>query len=455
MRLGITAGLVLITCMVMLTAPAQADDADIRTTRQAGDGSRVEYYLDGVYACFSPQDRPYQGSACDSLIAAIAAKEAAEKPCMEAEALELQTANANVLYFKAGRFERSRNFTTARKYYEALIERFPSDDFATRANDILFALARGERGVQWDAEVCQQQPHIEQAFATARAAAEAAAGAVAEAERLREQHAVQPAAPPPPAPKTTAPADPRTLPPGSVFRDCGDCPEMVVIPSGEFFMGSPKDEPKRANDEGPVHRVKFADRFAAGRYEVTFAEWDACVAQGGCGGYRPGDEGWGRGRRPVINVSWDAAQTYVQWLSRKTGQRYRLLSEAEWEYAARAGTTTPFSTGDTITTDQANFDGNGVDRGKTIEVGSFRPNRFGLYDMHGNVWEWVEDCGNSSYGGSLRNGRAWLSIDCPSRVLRGGSWLDDPNYVRLAVRYRYDVGNRNNYNGFRLARTVF
>ncbi len=154
-------------------------------------------------------------------------------------------------------------------------------------------------------------------------------------------------APPPAVPTTTAAATtPRA---GERFRDCATCPEMVVIPAGAFQMGSPPGEKERVSDEGPQQRIAIA-AFAAGRYEVTFAEWDACAAAGGCGSYRPSDEGWGRGSRPVINVSWQHAQSYVTWLSGQTRQRYRLLTEAEWEYAARAGTVTPFSTGAQIST---------------------------------------------------------------------------------------------------------
>ena len=236
------------------------------------------------------------------------------------------------------------------------------------------------------------------------------------------------------------------------FRDCDECPEMAVVPAGSFTMGSPSDEKGRKDTEGPQHRVRIAKPFAVGRYEVTFAEWDACVAEGGCNGHRPGDKGWGRGRRPVINVSWKDAQSYVRWLSRKTGKRYRLLSEAEWEYAARAGTTGAFHTGPTISTHQANYQSQ---RRRTVPVGSFPANGFGLHDVHGNVWEWVEDCWHENYGGAPSDGGAWASGgNCDRRVLRGGSWTDVPRVLRSAYRDWNAAGNRNNVFGFRVARTL-
>jgi len=249
---------------------------------------------------------------------------------------------------------------------------------------------------------------------------------------------------------------------GKKFRDCDACPEMVEVPAGEYMMGSPSSEEGRDDDEGPMHRVRIG-KFAVGVYEVTFAEWDACVTDGGCGGYRPEDEGWGRGRRPVIEVSWEDAQSYVRWLSSKTGERYRLLSESEWEYAARAGTTTAFYFGETISTDQANYDGNFVYGSgaegryleKTAPVGTYPPNAFGLYDMHGNVWEWVQDCGNGSYRGAPNDGSAWESGECVRRVLRGGSWFSYPRFLRSAYRNRYAAGTRfNDVFGFRVARTL-
>ena len=251
---------------------------------------------------------------------------------------------------------------------------------------------------------------------------------------------------------------------GKPFRACETtwCPELVVVPSGSFMMGSPSREAGRYADEGPVHEVTIARPFAVGVYEVTFEEWDACRRGGGCT-HNPDDRGWGRGSRPVINVSWEDAQAYVRWLSRETGKRYRLLSESEWEYVARAGTTGPFHFGSTISTEQANYDGNythgsgrkGEYRRKTVPVGEFPPNAFGLHDVHGNVWEWVEDCWHASYDGAPSDGSAWTSGgDCSRRVLRGGSWDDVPQNLRSANRVRNTTGVRSDYIGFRVARTL-
>ena len=254
----------------------------------------------------------------------------------------------------------------------------------------------------------------------------------------------------------------RRIAPGQEFQECKDCPRMIVVPGGSFMMGSPPDEESRASNENPQHKVTIAKPFGVGKFEVTFAEWDACVAAGGCK-HKPNDHGWGRGKRPVIDVSWNNAKEYVSWLANKTGRPYRLLSEAEWEYAARAGTTTAFSTGRTITTDQANFDGDytyagsakGVYRAKTIEVGSLnKPNAFGLHDMHGNVWEWVEDCYLNTYSGAPTNGRAVADAPSCSRVLRGGSWYYIPRFLRSANRDRDPPDNRNYAVGFRVARTL-
>ena len=244
-------------------------------------------------------------------------------------------------------------------------------------------------------------------------------------------------------------------PPGTTFQDCAQCPEMVVVPSGSFMMGSPESEQARDDDEGPVHRVTIARPFAVGVYEVTFGEWDACVSGGGCGGYRPDDKGWGRGSRPVILVSKEDAKAYVEWLSRKTGEEYRLLSEAEWEYVARAGTTTRYWWGDAIGRNRANCSGCGSRYNLvTAPVGSFSANPFGLHDVHGNVWEWVEDCWNYRYRGAPSDGSAWQMGDCDVRVLRGGSWYNAPWSLRSAERIGDTSGPRDFLVGFRVARTL-
>lgn len=239
---------------------------------------------------------------------------------------------------------------------------------------------------------------------------------------------------------------------GRIFRGCDACPEMVVVPAGTYMMGSEKGY----DDEKPVHQVTFEQPFAVGKYEVTFAEWEACVAGGGCGGYRPDDQGWGRGRRPVINVSWEDAQNYVRWLSEQTGEAYRLLSEAEWEYVARAGATTRYTWGDEIGRNRANcFEcGSRWDYKQTAPVGRFAANALGLHDVHGNVREWVTDCWNESYAGAPSDGRAWKSGGCSSRVQRGGSWFYSPRFLRSALRDWNSAGNRYYDYGFRLARTL-
>ena len=237
---------------------------------------------------------------------------------------------------------------------------------------------------------------------------------------------------------------------------------MVVLPAGEFEMGSNAGEAGHTTEEEPQHRVRIQTAFAAGKYEVTFAEWEACVAAGGCK-HNPRDPGWGRGLHPVVNVSWtDIVEEYLPWLSRTTGRTYRLLTEAEWEYAARSGAEKPFSTGATISSHDANFDGTltyaGGDKGeyrqRTLDVGSFPANAFGLHDLHGNVWEWVADCFFAGYQNAPADGSpAPESSNC-QRVMRGGSWIDGPRVLRAAARGHVPAKTRFIYRGFRVARTL-
>ncbi len=246
--------------------------------------------------------------------------------------------------------------------------------------------------------------------------------------------------------------------PGDVFRDCAECPELVVVPAGTFTMGSPSSERSRSGSEGPQHRVTIPSAFAVGVYEATFSEWDECVLAGGCGEYRPDDGGWGRGSRPVTGVSWEDAQAYVRWLSARTGASYRLLSESEWEYVARAGTRTPYWWGDFRRREnRANCRncGGRWDGARTAPAGSFSPNDFGVHDVLGNVWEWVGDCWHDDYAGAPSDGSWWTrGGDCSRRVLRGGSWLNDFRRLRSAVRERAGARRRVVTVGFRVSRTL-
>jgi formylglycine-generating enzyme required for sulfatase activity len=284
--------------------------------------------------------------------------------------------------------------------------------------------------------------------------------AEAEAKRVTEAAKGKAEAPPDPALSVTPGS-------GKTFRDpladgkpCPMCPEMVMAPAGTFMMGSPPSEPDRRPGEVRVS-VTITRPFAVGKFAVTFDQWDACVADGGCNRYQPPDRGWGRGNRPVINVNWADANAYAEWLSQKTGKTYRLLSEAEHEYVTRAGTTTPFWWGSSITPDQANYNGvftyaggaTGEFRRQTMPVDSFEANPWGLFNVHGNVWDWTADCWNDSNQGNPGNGSARATSDCLARVIRGGSWSLVPQLLRAASR----LGNfsvRNGYVGFRLARTL-
>ena len=247
-----------------------------------------------------------------------------------------------------------------------------------------------------------------------------------------------------------SPAKPQsvTATPAPAIRDCPQCPELVLIPAGSFNMGSTDV----FTFEGPVHQVSIRKPFYIGRYEVTYDEWDACVMDRGCT-YRPEDAGMGRGRRAVSDVDWNDAKTYLAWLSQKTGKTYRLPTESEWEYSARAATNSTYSWGRSVDKDRANCSGcTSEPRSNVIEVGSFKPNAFGLYDMAGNAAEWVEDCWSEGYRGAPTDGSASVKPGCRERVLRGGSFNNDPKYLRSAARFRYDFNVRYLANGFRVVR---
>ncbi|HXZ93104.1 MAG TPA: formylglycine-generating enzyme family protein [Burkholderiales bacterium] len=269
------------------------------------------------------------------------------------------------------------------------------------------------------------------------------------------------------------------IPPGATFRDCDHCPEMVVVPAGSFLMGSPPTEAGRFPDESPQHRVTFAREFAVGKFPVTRAEYARFVQESG---YRAGPGclirkfgGWiddpradwrtpgfaQTARDPVVCMNVDDAMAYTAWLSRKTGYAYRLLAEAEWEYAARAGSSGAYPWGAEANHDRANFGAEpccepateGRDRWlHTSPAGSFPPNAFGLYDMHGNAWQWTQDCWYRNYDGAPTDGSARVSGSCVDHVLRGGSWNCSAATVRSAEREVHDASGRYAVVGFRVAR---
>jgi len=248
--------------------------------------------------------------------------------------------------------------------------------------------------------------------------------------------------------------------PGDRFRDCDDCPEQVVLPAGDFVMG---EKGGGIAKDALAVGVSIPASFSISRFEITFASWDACTADGGCAGYRPPDEGWGRGMRPVINVNWNDALNYVQWLTKKTGQTYRLPSEAEWEYAARAGTKSGYWWGKEAGINQAVCQdcGSIFDGERTAPVGSFSMNKFGLFDTAGNVWEWVSDCYDKQsyqfhkdYPEPFYRIAKFQKFDTCSRVLRGGGWDVMTLGIKPSFRFASSPSNRTNIYGFRVVREI-
>jgi formylglycine-generating enzyme required for sulfatase activity len=250
----------------------------------------------------------------------------------------------------------------------------------------------------------------------------------------------------------------QALKPKDTFRECAPeqgkdhCPEMVVVPAGSFMMGSPPTEKGRRASEDPQHTVTIGKPFAVAKFALTFDEWDTCVTYDDC---PPGvRDSWGRGQQPVIHVTWDDAQRYVAWLSKMTGKPYRLLTEAEWEYAARAGTTGPHSfEGDASAIGEyAWYSENSGN--KTHPVGEKKPNAFGLYDVDGNVFGWIEDSWHNNYNGAPTDGSAWIEGG-NYRVVRGGAWSDSPDGA-LRSAWRFGLTNIIRYNdlGFRVGRTL-
>jgi formylglycine-generating enzyme required for sulfatase activity len=319
-----------------------------------------------------------------------------------------------------------------------------------------------ERGLGVDQDLAEALARYQKAADQGYGPAEAALARLQPQQSPSAQSAPNPRPVANQAEKSTASASPltevqeRALKPGDSFKECGDCPEMIVVPAGRFIMGSP---PGQGSDhERPLHEVTIAKHFAVAKFELTFDEWDACVTHGDCNP-RVDDHGWGRGQQPAINVSWDHAQTYVNWLSRTSGETYRLLSEAEYEYVARAGSESKYPWGDGIDLNgqaMANCNGCGSDwdNKQTAPVGSFAANRFGLYDMVGNVSEWIADCWRDDYRGALRDGSASAVAICHARVIRGGSWQSAQVDLRPRFRTWVPALTRNESIGFRVARTL-
>jgi formylglycine-generating enzyme required for sulfatase activity len=254
-----------------------------------------------------------------------------------------------------------------------------------------------------------------------------------------------PAATPKPAPPPGAQA-PAAAATGAELKDCAACPPLISLPAGQFTMGSNSSDPS----ERPAHKVSLANPFAIGKYEVTAGQWNACADARACQRSTQANEA------PVRDVSWDDVQQYLKWLSTASGKPYRLPTEAEWEYAARGGTTTAYWWGDKLVPGKANCKDCGppwqVDA--PANAGSFGANPFGLYDMNGSVWEWVADCWHSGFKDAPADGRAWEGPNCTVRVIRGGSWREGAAYMVASTRFKYDASVRNGQNGFRVARNL-
>lgn len=237
---------------------------------------------------------------------------------------------------------------------------------------------------------------------------------------------------------------------GTDIKDCTACPVLVSLPGGTFSMGNNTSDPS----EKPAHQVTIDAPFAIGRYEVSVQQWNACAAAGACQkiavpvGASP--------NAPMRDVSWDDAQQYVKWLGAISGKPYRLPTEAEWEFAARGGTTTRYWWGEQMAQGKANCKecGKPWTEDAPANVGSFAANPYGLYDTSGGVWEWVADCWHNNYKGAPANARAWDEPDCRVRVIRGGSWREGASYMVTSTRFKYDASVRHSQNGFRVARSL-
>ncbi|MEX8504321.1 SUMF1/EgtB/PvdO family nonheme iron enzyme [Leptothrix ochracea] len=398
------------------------------------------------------------------------------------QSLAVDANNAQAQFYLAESYEALKQSDKARQAYQQAVVLAPSSEAAAWARQ---RLAGDKSSVVPPVVTVVPRPPAPAASALATPAARVVVPAVAPSPVAASAvvpplPASAPLAPAPVSAPASAPVSALPIAPapvaaapipaaGTVFRDCVSCPEMVVVPAGSFTMGSSASETGLYESETPAHKVVLAHPFAVGKFEITFEEWNVCVAEHAC---RPAwDGGWGEGRRPVIHINYEQAVGYTEWLSEKSGKVYRLLTEAEWEYAARAGTDKLRYWGNS--TERACLFANVADQSarqkhpdwaetfdcddafaQTAPVGSYRPNAFGLYDMLGNVWEWVDDCYHATYQGAPVDGSPRLALDCPLRLYRGGSWYGFPKEVRTALRIKSVPTFSNDDLGLRVARSL-
>ncbi|TFW07524.1 formylglycine-generating enzyme family protein [Oxalobacteraceae bacterium OM1] len=320
--------------------------------------------------------------------------------------------------------------------YEAYLQQYPNGRFAALAKSRIARLR---------ANAPQQAPAAPPATEAPKSAPPVKRAAPAEKPAPRKTPSPEPAVPPA-AQEQTAPLPAPATAKGEL-RDCDQCPVMVSVPAGSFTMGSNSSDPS----EKPAHAVAVRKPFAIGKYEVTADQWKACVAAQACTA-----AGTETGNAPIRDVSWDDAQAYVKWLSKTTGHAYRLPTEAEWEYAARGGSATRYWWGEQMQKGKANCKdcGNPWKDAAPTPVGSFAPNGYGLHDVNGSVWEWVQDCWHNNFKGAPADGHAWEESNCRARVIRGGSWREGATYMPVTTRFKYDSAVRQSQNGFRVARDV-
>lgn len=325
--------------------------------------------------------------------------------------------------------------------YEAYLKSYPNGRFAGLARARIERLRAAEQKPKPDTPAPAPKAPTEQRPAPA---------AKTPPERHRTAPRTAPKAAPEQAqPEPAAPPEKPKAPVAGVSqtKDCATCPDLIVLPAGTYTMGSNTSDPS----EKPAHRVTLAAPFAIGKYEVTVDQWNACVTAGAC--QKVGDDNR-TGNAPVRDVSWDDAQQYLKWLGTQSGKTYRLPTEAEWEYAARGGTTSKFWWGEQMRKGMANCKdcGEPWQQDGPAPVGSFGANAFGLHDVNGSVWEWVSDCWHNSYKGAPATGGAWEDPNCRVRVIRGGSWREGASYMPVTTRFKYDASVRHSQNGFRVAR---